>query len=204
MPFVTAVQADQDVGAGLGPDVGGAALRAAVEAVLQLAGRGVDGDRVRRFHFIADGLWQRRGVQREAAGQGRDVHCAPPTGVEVKRSAGVMPPSPVPGTKAACVLPPGVCHVGRRSPPPVPAHASGPPARGVTRCAVVEPAAVAAAAPAQRSQQAQGNPLGLWSGPGGDRRGLRLDRPRQRTGRTQPGQLPARQRPGRQPGHARG
>ncbi|KAG0753456.1 hypothetical protein G6F24_012985 [Rhizopus arrhizus] len=113
-----------------------------------------------------------------------------------------MPPSPVPGTKAACVLPPGVCHVGRRSPPPVPAHASGPPARGVTRCAVVEPAAVAAAAPAQRSQQAQGNPLGLWSGPGGDRRGLRLDRPRQRTGRTQPGQLPARQRPGRQPGHA--
>ncbi|KAG1250280.1 hypothetical protein G6F68_012885 [Rhizopus microsporus] len=73
MPFVTAVQAAQDVGAGLGPDVGGAALRAAVEAVLQLAGRGVDGDRVRRFHFIADGLWQRRGVQREAAGQGRDV-----------------------------------------------------------------------------------------------------------------------------------
>ena len=73
MPFVTAVQADQDVGAGLGPDVGGTALRAAVEAVLQLAGRRIDGHRVGRFHFITDGLWQFRGVQREAAGQGRDV-----------------------------------------------------------------------------------------------------------------------------------
>ena len=73
MPFVTAVQADQDIGAGLGPDVGGAALRAAVETVFQLAGRGIDGHRIGRFHFIADGLWQLRGVQREAAGQGRDV-----------------------------------------------------------------------------------------------------------------------------------
>ncbi len=73
MPFVTAVQADEDVGAGLGPDVGGAALRAAVEAVLQLAGRGVDGHGIGRFHFIADGLRQLRSVQREAAGQGRDV-----------------------------------------------------------------------------------------------------------------------------------
>ena len=73
MPFVTAVQADEDVGAGLGPDVGGTALRAAVEAVLQLAGRGIDGHGIGRFHFIADHLRQLRGVQREAAGQGRDV-----------------------------------------------------------------------------------------------------------------------------------
>ncbi|CAQ47612.1 putative methyl-accepting chemotaxis protein [Stenotrophomonas maltophilia K279a] len=34
-------------------------------------------------------------------GRGRDVHCAPPTGVEVKRGGRVMPPSPAPGTKAA-------------------------------------------------------------------------------------------------------
>jgi hypothetical protein len=48
MPFVAAVQADQQVGAGLVADVGGAAFRAAVEAVLQLGRCGVDGDRIGR------------------------------------------------------------------------------------------------------------------------------------------------------------
>jgi len=73
IPFVTAVQADQDVGAEPGADVGAAALRAAVQAVLQFAGRRVDGQRIGRFDFITDSLRQRAGIQREAARQGRDV-----------------------------------------------------------------------------------------------------------------------------------
>lgn len=46
MPFMAAVQADQLVGAGFLPDVGRAAFWAAVEAVLELVGRGINGGRV--------------------------------------------------------------------------------------------------------------------------------------------------------------
>src|SRR5690606_25809078 len=67
MPLIAAEQADQHVGAGPLPDVGGAAFRAVVLAVLELVGAGIDGDRVGRQDFVADRVGQGSRVHREAA-----------------------------------------------------------------------------------------------------------------------------------------
>jgi hypothetical protein len=67
MPLVSAVQADQHVGAGALLDIRSAALGAVVLTVLQFLGRGVDGHRVGRQHFVADGLGQGGRIHRERA-----------------------------------------------------------------------------------------------------------------------------------------
>ncbi len=73
VPLVAAVLADQQVGAELEPDIGGAALRAAVQAVAELGGGRVQRHRIRRLQFFADGAGQGRRIDRKLAGQGRHV-----------------------------------------------------------------------------------------------------------------------------------
>jgi len=73
------------------------------QRVVALLQQGQAGQRQRRRRIQLQALQVAGNIERRhgGTGRGREVHCAPPTGVEVKHRAGVIAPSRVPGTKAA-------------------------------------------------------------------------------------------------------